>query len=270
FVNTLVLRTDLSGDPTFLELLGRVRSQTLAAFAHQDLPFERLVDELGVDRDRSRSPLFQVLFNYFTGAEGAAEDLAAAVESGKVDVIGGVDLRLVVLDEGGPLVGTLEFSTALFDRDRMARLASHFVALVSAVAADAQRPLSRLPLVQADELARLQKWSAPGEAFPDGLLVPSLIAEWAAVTPDATAVVCGGDALTYAELVDRSDRLAGYLRSVGVGPEVVVGVCLPRGVDFVVAVLAVWRAGGAYLPLDASYPVSRLAVMLSDGGVSVV
>ncbi|WP_203854896.1 AMP-binding protein, partial [Dactylosporangium siamense] len=100
--------------------------------------------------------------------------------------------------------------------------------------------------------------------------MPSLIAEWAAVTPTATAVVCGGDALTYAELVDRSDRLAGYLRSVGVGPEVVVGVCLPRGVDFVVAVLAVWRAGGAYLPLDASYPVSRLAVMLSDGGVSVV
>ncbi|MFC4048031.1 condensation domain-containing protein, partial [Dactylosporangium siamense] len=214
FVNTLVLRTDLSGDPTFLELLGRVRSQTLAAFAHQDLPFERLVDELDVERDRSRSPLFQVLFNYFDEPDGDSADIAG---SATIDLLGGVDLRFVLLDRGHALDGTVEFSTALFDRDRMTRLAGHFVALVSAVVADPQCAVSRLPLVSGAELELLQSWSAPGEAFPGGLLVPSLIAEWAAVTPTATAVVCGGDALTYAELVDRSDRLAGYLRSVGVG-----------------------------------------------------
>ncbi|MFC6023463.1 condensation domain-containing protein, partial [Plantactinospora solaniradicis] len=279
FVNTLVLRTDLSGDPTFTELLGRVRAETLTAYAHQDVPFEQLVDELGVVRDRSRSPLFQVLFNYFTGTASEAEtrdghgsDVARRGEGVETieNVAGGVDLRFMVAERGGGLVGTVQYSTALFDRDRMVRLAGHFVALVSAIVADRDRRLSGLSVLTESERGVLRSWAAGGVSVSDADLVPGLIAGWVGTAPEAEAVRFGVEGLSYARVWERANRLAHYLRGVGVGPEVVVGVCLPRGLDFVTTVLAVWQAGGAYLPLDPGYPMERLAVMLADGRVSVL
>ncbi|MFC6022919.1 amino acid adenylation domain-containing protein, partial [Plantactinospora solaniradicis] len=275
FVNTLVLRTDLSGDPTFTELLDRVRTGILEAFAHQDVPFEQLVDELGVVRDRSRSPLFQVLFNYvMEDVEEDGEENNTADETQHDDTIGhmvgGVDLRFIVGERAGGLVATVEYSTALFDRDRMVRLVGHFVALVSAIVADRDRRLSGLSVLTESERGVLRSWAAGGVSVSDADLVPGLIAGWVGAAPEAEAVRFGVEGLSYARVWERANRLAHYLRGVGVGPEVVVGVCLPRGLDFVTTVLAVWQAGGAYLPLDPGYPMERLAVMLADGGVSVL
>ncbi|MFD0579127.1 amino acid adenylation domain-containing protein [Dactylosporangium darangshiense] len=267
FVNTLVLRTDLSGDPTFAELLGRVRERTLAAYAHQDLPFEQLVDELGVARDRSRTPLFQVLFNYVTGddrdpGEGApAEPQAMPVK---------FDLVVALAPAGPGFVGSVQYSTVLFDAERMARLVGHFVELLSAVASAPDRRLSSVAVLTHDERRQLRGWNDTAAQLPAVGGVPDLIAARAAADPSAVAVRCGDAVLTYGELWRRAERLAGFLVRSGVGPESVVGLCLDRGVEFVVAVLAVWRAGGAYLPLDPGYPVERLAFMVADGGASVV
>ncbi|WP_345144635.1 amino acid adenylation domain-containing protein, partial [Dactylosporangium darangshiense] len=267
FVNTLVLRTDLSGDPTFVELLGRVRERTLAAYAHQDLPFEQLVDELGVDRDRSRTPLFQVLFNYVAGA---GEDAGPQEVSEPEPMPVKVDLSVSLSEAGSGLVGSVQYSAVLFDAERMVRLVGHLVELLSAVAGHPECRLSELPVLTGVERAALTGWAAPVAALPAVGGVPELIAEQVVADPAAVAVRCGDAALTYWELWQRSERLALQLRALGVGPESVVGLCLDRGVEFVVSVLAVWRAGAAYLPLDPGYPVERLAFMAADGGASLV
>ncbi|WP_345144491.1 amino acid adenylation domain-containing protein, partial [Dactylosporangium darangshiense] len=267
FVNTLVLRTDLSGDPTFVELLDRVRSRTLAAYAHQDLPFEQLVDELGVVRDRSRTPLFQVLFNFVAGDSG---DVPVEGVTAPRAMPAKVDLSVSLSEAGSGLVGAVQYSTVLFDAERMVRLVGHFVELLSAVAADSAGRLSELPVLTEVERAALTGWTAPVAALPSVSGVPELIAERVATDPGAVAVRCGDDVLSYGELWGRSEQLARQLRGLGVGAESVVGLCLDRGVEFVVAVLAVWRAGGAYLPMDPGYPAERLAFMAADGGASVV
>ncbi|MEU7876336.1 amino acid adenylation domain-containing protein, partial [Dactylosporangium sp. NPDC049140] len=265
FVNTLVLRTDLSGDPTFAELLGRVRAETLAGFAHQDVPFEQLVDELGVARDRSRTPLFQVLFNYATGSG----DLPAA-RPGAVALPAKFDLSMTVFEFPAGLIGSVQYSTALFDEARMARLIGHFQQLLAAVSADIGRHVSDLPILTEREQDELAGWNDTTSALPAVETVAELIADRVRAEPGAVAVRCGEATLTYGELWRRSADLAGYLLGVGVGTESVVGLCLGRGVDFVTAVLAVWRAGAAYLPLDPDYPAERLAFMAADGGASVV
>ncbi len=268
FVNTLVLRTDLSGDPSFTELLARVRQQTLDAYAHQDLPFEQLVDELVVERDRSRTPLFQALFDYFTADEdrpdiGAGEPRVSAAK---------FDLRLIVTDAGpgAALSAAVEFSTALYDEDRIRRMTGHLGELLAAVAQDADRPLSALPILTGDERTRmLLDWNRTAQAATASG-VDELFAAAVTAGPERIAVVSGAESVTYAELAARADGLAQYLQSCGVGTETVVGVCLPRGVDLIVALLAVWKAGAAYLPLDPGYPAERLAFMLTDSRVPVV
>ncbi|MFJ9373222.1 amino acid adenylation domain-containing protein [Streptomyces sp. NPDC101455] len=279
FVNTLVMRADLSGDPTFTELLGRVRSMALDAYAHQDLPFEQLVDELVVERDRSRSPLFQVLFNYFTedGQAPADDDLDGGPDTDSFlgDTGSGMttrfDLRLVLTDAGGALNGQIEYSTALFDPGTVERMAAHLGTLLSAVARDAEQRLGELPLLDGpthDVLVR--GWNDTAQDLPAVGGVHELIVAAAAEEPGATAVMFGATSVGYGELLERSGRLAHYLRGAGVGDETVVAVCLPRGVDMIVAVLAVWQAGGAYLPLDPEYPVDRLEFMLADSGAGVL
>ncbi|MFC4046555.1 amino acid adenylation domain-containing protein, partial [Dactylosporangium siamense] len=261
FVNTLVLRTDLSGDPTFVELLARVRAGTLAAYAHQDLPFEQLVDELVVERDRSRTPLFQVLFNYATDAapvDVTPEPVPVAVK---------FDLAFSVVESGAELWGEVQYSTALFDADRMRRLVAHFQRLLAGIAADAAVPVSRLPLLDAAEEARLAEWSGRDLRLPAAASVLNLMRRWPA---DAVAARSGDAALTYGELWSRAGGVAAYLRSVGVGPESVVGLRLGRGVDMVAAVLGTWLAGAAYLPIDGELPDHRQDFMLADAGVSVV
>ncbi len=279
FVNTLVLRTDLSGDPSFKELLARVRRVALAAYAHQDLPFEHLVDDLVVERDRSRTALFQAFFNYTpdegahrTGEEarddtGTDGSVMAAPATTSVNF----DLSLMLGDRDGGLAGAIEYSTALFDVETMRRMAQHLVAVLEAVAEDAGRRVSEVSVLTGAERRRVvEEWNGSVEPLPGAGGVHELIAGRAVAGPDAVAVVSDGVVLTYGGLMVRANRLAHHLRGLGVGAESVVGLCLPRGVDMVVAMVAVWQAGAAYLPLDPEYPVERLEFMLAESGARVV
>ncbi|MGW6642430.1 amino acid adenylation domain-containing protein [Streptomyces iakyrus] len=287
FVNTLVMRTDLSGDPTFTELLSRVRKTALAAYAHQDLPFEQLVDELVTERDRSRTPLFQVFFNYTpegntpegNPGQGDGQERPDAHEgdadASSVDALAATsvnfDLAVALADHDGALAGQIEYSTALFDATTVERMARHLVALLEAVAADAKQRVGELPVLSAGERELVvEGWNASSVELPAARGVQELIAERAVATPDAVAVVAGGESLTYGGLMARANRLAHHLRSVGVGAESVVGLCLPRGLDMVAVMVGVWQAGGAYLPLDPEYPADRLEFMLADAGAQVV
>ena len=287
FVNTLVMRADLSGDPEFTAVLARVREAALGAYAHQDLPFEQLVDALVTERDRSRTPLFQVLFNYGAddGRLSAGQDVRAgtAPDAGGagVDALGLVDtrlrvtakfdLRLVVAENNDVLAGVVEYSTALFDAATAERLAGHLGVLLAEAAADAGQRLSELPVLTPDERQQmLVAWNDTAAPRPAAGGVHELIAERVAAHPDAVAVVWAGRSLTYGALAQRANRMANHLRAVGAGTETVVGLCLPRGAEMVVAILAVWQAGGAYLPLDPEYPPARLAFMLADSRATVV
>ncbi|MFJ2261195.1 amino acid adenylation domain-containing protein, partial [Streptomyces sp. NPDC087844] len=261
-VNTLVMRTDMSGDPSFREVVGRVRETALGAYAHQDVPFEQLVEALVTDRDRSRSPLFQVLFSYVA-------ERGAYMNPGQLPVK--FDLAVKLGDSGDGLAGEIEYSTALFDAATVERLAGHLVAVLEAVAANADQRVGDLAVVGVEERDRLVRQGGGAvEALPGVGGVHELIAARVEAGPDAVAVVSDGKALTYGGLMARANRLAHHLRGLGVGAESVVGLCLPRGVDMVVAMVAVWKAGGAYLPLDPEYPAERREFMVADSGVRVV
>jgi amino acid adenylation domain-containing protein len=271
FINTLALRTSLAGDPTFRELLGRVRDGAMGAFEHQDLPFERLVEELAVERSLVHTPVFQVMFalqNVEAGelrlGEVEMEPLAGGEEASQFAL--GLGLR----EDGERIVGTLTFRVDLFEEATAARMLGHFRVLLEGALEHPGRRVSEIPLLGPRERDRLlREWSIPG-VRPAGPAVPALFAAQAARTPGAPAVAGGGDALTYAGLELRSGRIARVLRSLGVAPETPVGVCLEPGPGLLAAVLGVWKAGGAYVPLDPGYPAERLAFLLADAAVPVV
>ncbi|MFF1639654.1 amino acid adenylation domain-containing protein [Streptomyces sp. NPDC058246] len=270
FLNSLVMRCDLTGDPTFAELLRRVRATVMAGFAHQELPFERLVDELQPTRDLSRTPLYQVAFDLQDeGATSvAADDVLMDAFQGAWRVAK-TDLTLFVWRQGdGSLIGAFEYATSLFDHDTVERLAHHFVQLLEAVAAGPDTSLSAVDITSVQERRLLKAWNDTAVPVRE-VSVPELIAERAAESPDAVAVEADGVRLTFRELAARSDRLAGVLRARGVGAESSVAVLLDRSVDLVVALLAVWRAGAGYVPLDPVLPRERVEGMLEDAGVSV-
>nr|BAW27730.1 hypothetical non-ribosomal peptide synthetase [Micromonospora sp. SpD080624G1-02] len=273
FVNTLVLRGDVGGDPSFAELLDRVRHAAAVDFSHRDVPFERLVEELRVPRDPSRNPLFQVGFRP-EERDGAALRLPGvtvqAVDLGP----GGAkyDLNVSVVDAPDGLRGTVEYATDLYDAATVEAFANAYARTVRAVVADPDRRLSELGPT-ADEQLLLARWGGVGEPVPDRPSLPELVARQAARTPDAVAVCLatapdgvptGPRELTYAELDERANRLAHWLRRHGVGPDVVVGVALPRSIDLVVALLAVLRSGGAYVALDPAAPPGRLTHLVAD------
>ncbi|MET0396317.1 MAG: non-ribosomal peptide synthase/polyketide synthase, partial [Longimicrobiaceae bacterium] len=271
FVNTLVLRADLGGDPSFRALLARVRETTLGAFAHQDLPFEALVDELAPGRSLAHNPLFQVMFALQNAERGtlALGDLEMEPLGG-ADAAAKFDLDVALFEEGERIEGRIDYRADLFDASTIERMAEHFRLLLEAAVADPDRRISGLRLLSAAEERRLlEEWNAP-RTYPDEKLVPRLLAEQAARTPDAPAVSGAGESMTYAELDARSTRLADALRALGVGPETPVGVCLPRTPGLLVAVLGVWKAGGAYVPLDPDHPGDRIAYMLGDAAVPVL
>jgi amino acid adenylation domain-containing protein len=272
FVNTVVLRTDLSGEPTFRELVGRVRETSLGAYAHQDVPFEKLVEELHPPRDMSHTPLFQVMFDLQNTPTSAlnfpqlkVSPVGVKGESAKFD------LTLYLQEASGALLGRIEYSTDLFDAETIERMSGHFLTLAEAAVRDPDRRINEMSmLAEAERKRLLVGWNDTRADYPAGSCLHELFETQAARTPAAVAVSFEGGRLTYGELNESADRLARRLRRLGVGAESIVGVLLERSADLVVSLLAVLKAGGAYLPLDPEYPAERLAFMLADSEARVL
>ncbi|MFI9366964.1 condensation domain-containing protein, partial [Kitasatospora sp. NPDC053057] len=274
FVNSLVLRTDLSGDPSFRALLAQGHETALSAFEHQDVPFEKLVEELTPARVIGRHPLFQTMFTMQNNAQ-AVLDLPGAgvsgVETG-TDSVARFDLDVLLGElfdaQGAPagVSGSVVGAADLFEAESVERLAARLVRVLELVAADPEVRLSAVDVLSVEERAQvLTEWNSSAVEF-GSTLVPGLFAAQVARTPVAVAVVADGEEVSFAELDVRANRLAHYLVAQGVGVESLVGVCLPRGVDAVVAILAAWKAGAGYLPIDPEYPAERIAFMLADSG----
>ncbi|MEA2692843.1 MAG: hypothetical protein QOJ16_2230, partial [Acidobacteriota bacterium] len=274
FVNTLALRMKVAGGSRFAALLAAVREETLGAYAHQDVPFERLVEALAPVRSLRYAPLFQVVLAVQNAALGALDLpglrldlLLAAGNTAKFD------LTLALAPGSAGLQGTLEYSRDLFDRTTAWRLAGAFERLLAGVVAAPGAELTEvaeLPLLSAAERQQLLEWRGETSDYPRRSTLPELFAEQAARAPAAVALDDGAAALTYGELLSRSRRLAVHLRTIGVGPEVPVGLLFPRSIGALVATLAVLQAGGAYVPLDPGVPAERLAWLLAEARVTVL
>ena len=277
FVNTLVLRTDVTGDPTFRELVGRVREADLAAFAHQDAPFDRLVDALNPERSLSRHPLFQTMITLTAAADTALSmpGLEVAAVTGELGIAKfdlTLDLQEVRDAEGRPdgLLGAMEFSRDLFDDDTVQRLAERWVLLVQTVLAAPDRRVGEIELTLPDERRSvLSGWNATAQAV-DPALLPEVFAARAATDPDATALVAADTAVSYAELEATANKLSRVLTAAGAGPERVVALALPRNSDLIIGLLAVLKSGAAYLPVDLDLPAERVGLMLDDAAPAVV
>ncbi|ARU62958.1 hypothetical protein CBW65_19700 [Tumebacillus avium] len=271
FVNTLVLRTDLSGQPTFRELLQRVRQTALDSYAHQDLPFERLVEEVQPNRDMSVSPLFQVMFAVQNAPMG---DLSLpGVTMSALEAGGGVanfELALMVYESEAGQLHAFNYQADLFEAATIERMAEHLQTLLAALVANPDCQIGDLPLLSAAEVQQFDAWNAGTFDFPHDKCAHELIAAHAARKPQAVAVECDGETLSYAELDARANALAHHLQNLGVAPDVLVGVCMEKSLEFVISLLAVQKAGGAYVPIDPAHPQDRIAYMLEDAQMAVL
>jgi amino acid adenylation domain-containing protein/thioester reductase-like protein len=272
FINTLVLRTRLAGNPTFRELLAQVRKTTLDAYQHQDLPFDVLVETLHPERTTSHSPLFQVmLVLQNTRAETLQlPGLTASLLSAPSDV-SAFDLTLSLQETPDGLVGLWEYATALFDASTIERMAAHWQVLLAGVVENPHLPVSQLPLLTAAEQQLvLHDWNATTTTYLRDVCLHELFAEQAARTPDAIAVVCGAQQLSYQALNAQANGLAFTLLQQGVQPDDLIGICVERSLETSVALLGVLKAGAAYLPLDPNYPPERISYMLDHAKVKVL
>ncbi|WP_199351108.1 non-ribosomal peptide synthase/polyketide synthase [Haliangium ochraceum] len=270
-LNTLVLRTEVDAAESFRALLSRVRAITLDAYAHRDLPFERLVDELRPERNPAYTPYFQAVFNFRPAARTEAHLAGLAITPVEVHTASAkFDITLDLQDTGAELVGVIEYRTDLFATATIEGLRNCWLTLLEAVVATPDCPVGALPLLTEPQRAELLARGCAQERFPaEGTLHQRVLAA-AAAAPDAVALVCGDDSLTYAQLLRRSAQLAHRLQALGVGPESRVGLCLQRSIDMVVAILATLQAGGAYVPLDPAYPPERIALLIDDSGMSAL
>ena len=275
FINMLPLRAELAGDPTFTDLLARTRRSVLDGFEHADVPFAKVVHELGLPRDVSRSPVFQAMFvlqNYemgrFSGVS-RADDVSFTWTPMELRATR-FDFELHTVEVPDGLWGKLVFNTDLFSRDTVERMARRWTTLLRAIAAAPDTPVSALDLLPADERELLAAWNDTAADFPGAQTLHGPIEECAARTPDAVAVTIEGRSLTYAELNTAANRIAHRLRAQGVGPETLIGICAERSMELVAGLLGVLKAGGAYLPLDPEYPADRLAFMVTDADAPVV
>ena len=280
FMNTLVLRSDLSANPSFRELLQRVRNTCKDAFAHQELPFDRLVDELQPEREMSRNPLFQVAITYQNTPGQLLELPGLAISPFESSDIGPYqsgndtakfDLTLTLLESDGEIQGMMEYSTDLFDRATIRRMVGHLQTLIEAVVADPDQRIGEIPLLRENERREMMVMGyGPKRAYPENQCIQQLFAQQVAQRPQAVAVVFESESLTYQKLNARANQLAHYLQRHGVGPEVRVGLCLDRSIEMIVAVLGILKAGGAYVPLDPNYPQERLAFIAKDADLRVI
>jgi amino acid adenylation domain-containing protein/non-ribosomal peptide synthase protein (TIGR01720 family) len=271
FVNTLVLRTDISGNPSFEELLLKVREVALGAYAHQDLPFEKLVEQLQPARSLSYTPLCQVMFALFRlrpqidleGLTGSTVAVETATEK--------FDLTLEFFNTASGLIGDWKYNTDLFDASTIARMTGHFQTLLEGIVANPQQRVSQLPLLTLRERHQLLvEWNNTTKEYPSDKCIHQLFEEQVERSPDAIAVVFEEEQLTYLQLNQRANTIAHHLRTLGVGPEVLVGICVERSLEMIVGLLGILKAGGAYVPFDPSYPQERLRYMLEDSGVQVL
>lgn len=274
FLNTVVLRTDLSGNPTFRELLCRVRGVALGAYAHQDVPFEKLVEELQPNRSLSRNPLFQAMFLFaLENAPPPVLELPGlTLRSLKVeDTAAKVDLTLSIIEGAEGLHGALQYNSDLFEASTMTRMAGHFRVLLKAIVADPDRRLSELPIsTEAQGQQLICEWNKPQIEYRKDKCLNELFEEQVERTPDAVAVVHGEERLSYRELNLRANQLAHHLRKLGVGPEVLVAILIERSPEMVVGLLGILKAGGAYVPLDPAYPQERLSFIIRDAQAQVL
>ncbi|MGB8956388.1 MAG: condensation domain-containing protein, partial [Tumebacillaceae bacterium] len=266
FVNTLSLRTDLSGNPSFSELLQRVRNVSLGAFAHQDLPFEHLIEALHLERDTSRNPLLQVKFALQNPITQQVE--LPGIQLSAVDVERGTskfDLTLFMWETEQGLAGRFEYDSQLFDKETILRMEHHFITLLEGIVADPSQRIAELPILSTEEVNQMMSgWNDTTVEYPDELCIHHLFEQQVEETPNRIAVREGERVLTYRELDERANSLAQELRALGVQPNVLVGICMDRSLEMAVAVLGVLKAGGAYVPIDPSFPQERKAYMLSD------
>ena len=278
FVNQLVLRVEVGASESFSELLNRVRDVCLGAYAHQDVPFEKLVEELQPERDSSRAPLFQtklILQNApieRVGPRGlklSGAGVEALMESEAQTAR--FDLTVAITDAGSELVGLVNYSRELFEAETIERLMSHYLNLLKGIVEYGDRPISELSLLSDQEREQIVvAWNETGNPYPNNRRIHELILEQAERTPERIALIGAGQQVSYRALDRRANQLGRYLQALGVGQEVVVGLCLERSVEMVVGVLGVLKAGAAYLPLDPEYPLERLSYMLGDAGVGIV
>ena len=275
FVNTQVLRSQPRGDLPFSALLAQVKAAVLGAQAHQELPFERLINALQQARDPSHSPLFQVLYNHQPLVADVEQlQIAEGLKASRLELGGRTtqfDLALDTLEKAGTLHAALTYACDLFEQASIERLRGHWLNLLQGIVDNPQARLGELPLLHGEERQRmLMSWNATAEPYADGPCVQRLIEAQAARTPAAPALYFEGVELSYAQLNAQANRLAHHLIDAGVGPEVLVGICLERSLEMVVGLLAILKAGGAYVPLDPDYPAERLAYMLEDSGVRLL
>ena len=273
FVNTLALRVSLSGNPSFPELLGRVRESTLGAYAHQEIPFERLVEDLKPERDLSRNPIFQVMFvlQNMPRESATKSDLQIAPFGSADKSSAKFDLLLAASEREDGLRLALEYSTDLFESSTIERMQDHFARLLSSIAENPCLAVSDLQMLSPAEREQVVfGLNNTHQDFRSDVCLHALFEEQAERTPDEIAGIADGVKLSYAGLNQQANRLAHYLRNQGVKPEVLVGICLNRSLDMLVAILAVLKAGGAYVPLDPAYPKHRLDCILEDSAAEIL
>lgn len=272
FYNNLVLRTDLSGTPSFRELLQRVKRVALEAYSHQDLPFEKLLEELQPERMLSHPPLFQVAFalrNRSNNSTLNLPDLTVSPVNLKA-IRSYFDITLSMSEEQEGLSGTLIYNSDLFNPDTMVRMTEHFQSLLETIVTYPDQPLSEISFLTEVEQRWLMKWNNTQTPYRKEATIPQLFERQVEQTPDAIAVVYGDQQFTYGELNRRANQLAHYLQKLGVGPDSCVGICIPYSLEMIVGLLGILKAGGAYVPLDPTYPQERLSFMLEDGQIAVL
>ncbi|HTK08295.1 MAG TPA: amino acid adenylation domain-containing protein [Ktedonobacteraceae bacterium] len=272
FANVLVMRCDLSGDPTFLQLLKQVSKVCLQAYAHQDIPFTKIVEELEPERDLSRSPFFQVMFDLQSMSQERGNRASASVEFVSVGRTSSkFDLTLALTETRQGLYGKLEYNTDLFEEGTIIRLLNHWENVLHGVVQTPRAHLSELPLLSIQEREQLLvTWNATQAAYPEHLCLHDLFTRQVARTPDAIAVESGAKQLTYAQLDRLTNQVAHYLQHLGVGPDVLVGLALPRSIELIIGMLGILKAGGAYVPLDMASPELRLAAIVESAHLSIL
>lgn len=272
FVNTLALRLDLANQPSFTALLQQVRQVTLDAYAHQDAPFSKVVEQLELDRNLSHHPIFQVMFTWQNIPDYHEESRDLSVRQIRVEsVVAKFDLDVSLVKSESGLRGSFTYNTDLFDAATIERMTAHFQTLLEGIIDNPQQPIAQLPLLTPTEQQQLLvEWNDTATEYPQDKCIYQLFEEQVERTPDAVALVFEGQQLTYRELNQRANQLAHYLQKLGVKSEVLVGICVDRSVEMMVGLLGILKAGGAYVPLDPAYPQERISFMLEDSQLSLI